>query len=282
MNAADFLGKRNKPVLLALGSLAMVLVGIGDYFATSKLLEFSVFFLLPISFFTWFRSRRAGLLASLISGGVILGVNLNSPMDVVDDQIAYWNALVWLGFFVLITFIIAHLKVLHFRERDLARVDNLTGAATRLAFYEFTREEINRAHRLNLPITLAYLDLDCFKEINDRNGHSTGDEVLVSVAQSLQKSIRQTDMVARMGGDEFALILPNTHKDAAHNLLDKALNVLRRNMKEAGWPVTFSIGAVTFLNPPESVDEIIERADEIMYSIKETGKNRLHQEEIAA
>jgi diguanylate cyclase (GGDEF)-like protein len=281
MNAGDFTRKQTKPVLLALGSLAMVLVGVGDYFATSKLVEFSVFFLLPISFFTWFLSRSAGLLASLISGGVILAVNLNSPMDVIDNQIAYWNALVWLGFFVPFTFIIAHLKVLHFRERDLARVDDLTGAATRLAFYEFTREEINRARRLNLPITLAYLDLDCFKEINDRNGHSTGDKVLVSVAQSLQKNIRQTDMVARMGGDEFALILPNTHKDAAHNLLGKVLNVLRRNMKEAGWPVTFSIGAVTFLNPPESVDEIIERADEIMYSVKETGKNRLHQEEIA-
>jgi hypothetical protein len=151
MNAADFLRKQTKPVLLALGSLAIVLVGIGDYFATSELLEFSVFFLLPGSFFTWFLSRRAGLLASLISGGVILGVNLNSPMDVIDNQIAYGNALVWLGFFVLMTFIIAHLKVLHFRERELARVDSLTGAATRLAFYEFRREEINRARRLNLP-----------------------------------------------------------------------------------------------------------------------------------
>jgi diguanylate cyclase (GGDEF)-like protein len=282
MNAADFLGKQTKPVLFALGSLAMVLVGVGDYFATTKLLEFPVFFLIPISFFTWLLSRRAGLLASLISGGIILVVNLSSPMDLIGSHIAYWNALIWFGFFVLITFIIAHLKVLHFRERDLARVDNLTGAATRLAFYEFTREEINRARRLNLPLTLAYIDLDCFKEINDRNGHSTGDKVLVSVAQSLQKSIRQTDMVARMGGDEFALILPNTHKDAAHKILGKVLNVLRRSMKEAGWPVTFSIGAVTFLNPPESVHEIIERADEIMYSVKETGKNRLHQEEIAA
>jgi diguanylate cyclase (GGDEF)-like protein len=102
------------------------------------------------------------------------------------------------------------------------------------------------------------------------------------VAQSMQKSIRQTDMVARMGGDEFALIFPNTHKDAANRLLTKLLNVLTDNMKRNHWPVTFSIGAVTFRRPPESVYEMIHRADEIMYSVKESGKNRLRQEELAA
>jgi len=106
--------------------------------------------------------------------------------------------------------------------------------------------------------------------------------VLITVARSMQKSIRQTDMVARMGGDEFALILTNTHKDAANKLLAKLLNVLTKNMQRNHWPVTFSIGAVTFRTAPESVHEMIQRADEIMYSVKESGKNRLRQEDLAA
>ena len=282
MNFAKFLEKESKPILVLLGSAITLLVGVGDYFATNAFLEFSVFFLLPISFFTWFVSRRAALLACLISGGIILGVNLNAPTQAKSIEIAYWNAVVWTGFFLLITFTVDDLKSLHCRERELARVDSLTGAATRIAFYDFARDEVNRMRRTNQPITLAYLDIDSFKEINDRNGHTNGDKVLRAIAQSIQATIRRTDMVARMGGDEFALLFPNAHKKTASKLLEKVLSLLTRSMKEKGWPVTFSIGAVTFLSAPESVEQMIEHADETMYSVKQTGKNRVCQREIAA
>lgn len=282
MDIISFLSKQRKSVLITFGVLALVLLGVGDYFATAKLLEFSVFFALPISFFAWFLSCRTGVVASVISAVIIMGVNLSSPVHEINRRVAYWNALVWLGFFLLITFVIAELKLLHLRERELSRVDNLTHIATRLAFYEFATAEINRARRFRLPMTLAYLDLDCFKEINDRKGHATGDKVLIAVARTMQRSIRHTDMVARMGGDEFALILPDTSKDAAFKVLDKLLRGLSKNMQHNQWPITFSIGAVTFLKPPESVQQMIQRADEIMYSVKESGKNRLLQKQIAA
>jgi len=265
---------------MALGILLLALVGLGDYFATSKLFEFSVFFLLPISFFTWFVSLRSGLVASITTGAIVAGVNHSSSTYVLHSQIAWWNALVWTLFFVIVTFIIADLKALHLRERDLARIDSLTRVSTRLAFYELANEEINRARRLNQPMTLAYLDLDCFKEINDRNGHAAGDRVLRAVAQGMQGMIRRTDMAARLGGDEFALLLPNTAADAASRLLGRILEVLTKTMQRKGWPVTFSVGAATFLSPPESVEEMIHRTDEIMYSVKRTGKNRMRLEEI--
>lgn len=277
---SNFFRNRSKPFRLALGLFGMLLVGVGDYFATSALLEFSVFFLLPIAFFTWFMSRRAGLLASLATGGIIAFVNITSPTYLSHTRIAYWNAVVWMLFFILITFIIADMKALHVRERELARVDTLTRAATRLAFYEFAGDEINRARRLNQPMTLAYLDLDCFKEINDRNGHSTGDRVLVEVARGIEGNIRRTDMVARLGGDEFALLLPNTCKDSASTLLNKVLEVLTNTMQRKDWPVTFSVGAVTFLSPPESVHDMVQLTDEIMYSVKRAGKNRMRLEEM--
>ena len=113
-------------------------------------------------------------------------------------------------------------------------------------------------------------------------GHEVGDKLLLWVARTMQKNIRQTDSAARMGGDEFALILPNTTKDAASLVLNKVLRKLNRRMKQNHWPVTFSIGAVTFLTPPESLQEMIKRADDAMYSAKTRGKNRLEQEEIAA
>jgi diguanylate cyclase (GGDEF)-like protein len=124
------------------------------------------------------------------------------------------------------------------------------------------------------------VDLDCFKEINDRSGHATGDRVLITVARSTQRSFRQTDMAARMGGDEFALIFPNTHKDAANKLLAKLLNVLTKSMQRNHWPVTFSIGAVTFRTPPESVHEMIQRADEIMYSVNESEKTAFDERNV--
>jgi diguanylate cyclase (GGDEF)-like protein len=282
MDLSAFLGNQRKSILVTLGLLALVLIGVGDYFASGKLLEFSVFFVLPISFFAWFLSRRAGLLASFFTATIILGVNLNSPVREINGRVAYWNALVWLAFFVLATFLIAQLKALHMRERELARVDDLTKVATRVAFYEFATAEINRARRFKLATTLAYVDLDSFKEVNDRRGHATGDKVLITVARSMQKTIRHTDMVARMGGDEFALILPDTGKDAARKVLEKLLNVLTRSMRHNHWPITFSVGAVTFLSPPESVHQMIQRADEVMYSVKQSGKNRLRQEELAA
>ena len=129
----SFLQNQRRSVLITIGTLALVLIGAGDYFASSSLLEFSVFFVLPVFFFTWFLGGRIGLSISILSAAIILGVNLNSPVHEIKHHIAYWNSLVWLAFFSLLTFLIARLKALHIRERELARVNDLTRVATRVA-----------------------------------------------------------------------------------------------------------------------------------------------------
>lgn len=282
MDVVEFISKQRPSTLMVAGALLLTLVGVGAYFASGQLLEFSVFFIIPISFFTWFVGRDMGLIASGVSSAFTLVANLDSPTHAVHPHVAYWNALVWLGLFLLITIVIAQLKVLYFRERRRSRVDYLTGIATRLAFYEVAEGEKNRARRYRHSMTIAYLDLDHFKDVNDSMGHIVGDKALVAVARTIEDTIRQTDTVARMGGDEFAIILPNTGKDAAGRVLSKVLRALDEAMLQGEYPVTFSIGAVTFLTPPESLQEMIGQADRVMYSIKSTGKNRLEQKELAA
>lgn len=282
MHVAESISQQRRSTLIVAGTLLLMLVGTGAHFASGQLLESSVFFIMPISFFTWFVGRKTGLIASGVSAALTLATNLESPMHAIHPHVSYWNALVWLAFFVLSTIIVAELKVLYLRERQLSRVDNLTGIATRLAFYEVAEGEKNRARRYQHPMTIAYLDLDHFKEVNDSMGHATGDKALVAVARTIENSIRQTDTVARMGGDEFAIILPNTRKDAAGRVLSKVVRALDEAMLEGEYPVTFSIGAVTFLTLPESLQEMIRHADRVMYSIKSTGKNRLEQKELAA
>jgi diguanylate cyclase (GGDEF)-like protein len=125
--------------------------------------------------------------------------------------------------------------------------------------------------------TLAYLDLDNFKQVNDSFGHETGNELLVMIAQAISHHVRNTDFVARVGGDEFCILMPHTDSDAAKSLLGKVQDLLLSEMKKRNWPVTLSIGGVTFVRPPKSAREMIQAADALMYSVKSTGKNRIAQ-----
>src|SRR2546429_5076580 len=152
MNVNEFLSKRRKSSLIAVGLSALVLVGAANYCAVGRLLEASVFFLIPISFLTWFVNRRAGFVASVASAVVVLGTNIASPMHVSYPLVAYWNALIWLGFFLLMTLTVARLKVLYLGEKQLSRLDSLTHIANRLAFYEMPTAEKNRAQRFGQPM----------------------------------------------------------------------------------------------------------------------------------
>ena len=138
--------------------------------------------------------------------------------------------------------------------------------------------EYQRSLRYDRPFTLAYLDLDNFKQINDRFGHQTGDKLLKIVAQTMQKHIRQIDTAARLGGDEFALLLPETNYENGRVVLNR----LQKSIMDAiaaYSPVSLSIGALTFIDLPDTVDKTINNVDSLMYKVKKDGKNDLiHQE----
>ena len=158
-------------------------------------------------------------------------------------------------------------------ERKLARVDPLTGLANRRAFYEGAELERKRCLRHSRPLSVAYVDLDNFKQVNDQMGHDVGDELLVQIGSILQNRLRAEDMAARMGGDEFAILLPENNYETACIAVQKAHRMLTDMAKNNRWPVTFSIGMVTFAHPHGSVEDMLRVADDLMYTVKRNGKN---------
>jgi diguanylate cyclase (GGDEF)-like protein len=133
--------------------------------------------------------------------------------------------------------------------------------------------EIDRFQRYKHPFTIVYFDLDDFKMINDRFGHIVGDEVLITIASSVEKIIRKTDTMARLGGDEFAILFPETDNDSSRLLFEKLSQSIKQATSEKGWSVTFSSGVITCLSAPKSVDQLIDMADHLMYEVKAEGKN---------
>ena len=167
------------------------------------------------------------------------------------------------------------------RERSAARVDFLTGILNRRGFYEIAGSESQRSRRYKRPLSLVYVDLDNFKGVNDSMGHDAGDELLIQVAAVIHSEVRGTDTVGRLGGDEFAVLLPETDQEQGRIVVDKVQKQLMEAMQEKQWPVTFSIGLISFNVPPESIDEMVREADRVMYSVKLKGKNSIAVHEMA-
>jgi diguanylate cyclase (GGDEF)-like protein/PAS domain S-box-containing protein len=159
------------------------------------------------------------------------------------------------------------------RETELALADPLTGAPNRRFFYNLAQREIERSRRYKNPFTIAYLDIDNFKTVNDQFGHQVGDEVLGMVVKYAQGQLRKTDLFARLGGDEFGFLFVDTGPEAAERVFAGVQQNLFAKMQENGWPLTFSIGVITCIAPPRTIDDIVKMADDSMYAVKRQGKN---------
>ncbi|MGO8913522.1 MAG: GGDEF domain-containing protein [Bradyrhizobium sp.] len=169
------------------------------------------------------------------------------------------------------------LKEANERIEELAELDELTGSFNRRCIMRMLGEEISRAHRTKAPCSIALIDLDWFKRVNDTYGHPTGDEVLRTFAITVFANIRNFDRFGRFGGEEFLLVLPDTPHDIAVRTLDR----LRAIIADLDWSafspgmrVTLSAGVAT-LRPDETPDTFLARADRALYEAKARGRNRI-------
>jgi diguanylate cyclase (GGDEF)-like protein len=272
MKLINYFDKQSKPYIAVLGFTLIPVIGIAD-FLTGNELAFSVFYVIPIALITWFTNRRLGIAASAFSAIIWILADLAAGYSYSSFLIPIWNTLIRLTFFILITLLLFGLRNATEREKELARVDYLTGAANTRLLYELTQMEIDRFERYGHPFTLAYLDLDDFKKLNDKFGHTIGDLVLRKLVNAARRNLRKADIVARLGGDEFALLLPETNQESALVVLSRIQRNLLEEMMRGSWPITFSIGAITCSSAPQSADELVKMADELMYSVKREGKN---------
>ncbi|MGB2923807.1 MAG: GGDEF domain-containing protein [Limnothrix sp.] len=244
-------------------------------FISGTELAFSLFYLLPIALLTWFCGRILGFVADVACSLIWVTIEIASGQTYSHPSIFCWNTVIRFSFFLIITLLLSALKSKLDQEKQLARTDSLTGAINARQFTYLLTKEIERSHQKNKPFTIAYIDLDNFKQVNDKLGHSTGDILLRSIIEQLKISIRPIDAIARLGGDEFALLLPETNAVMAEIIVSRLQTSLLRLMQKNNWLVTFSIGVLTCESAPRNADEIISLADNLMYAVKHKGKNSI-------
>ncbi len=189
--------------------------------------------------------------------------------------------------------LIARLKILLEKKKQLdtlrshyetalnsAIIDWMTGLYNQGYFKKFLDLEIKRSLRQNYPVGLLMIDVDDFKAYNDTQGHTAGDEILRGIGQALKKSIREVDLAARYGGDEFAVVLPYSHGDGAFKVACRIQRTLHdfflgQETANPSPPVTVSIGIAAFPEDALSVEELIQKADEMLYRSKRQGRGQV-------
>jgi diguanylate cyclase (GGDEF)-like protein len=280
MSALNGLKKYSKAFLVVICFAVALTIGVIRYL-TGPEWALSAFYIFPIILVGWKVGIGAGIFISFTSAISWLVADLMMGNVFSHAVIPYLNEAFRLFVFMVITCIIHKLRITLESQKELAGTDPLTSVANRRAFYDLANLELNKSLRYQTPISFLYLDIDDFKKINDNFGHPIGDQLLRSVANTIENNIRAIDLIVRFGGDEFGILLAGAGAESAAQVVGKLMKKLLELVRDNGWPVTFSIGVATFMSPPGSIDEMIDAADAQMYLAKQSGKNRTRYKVIA-
>jgi diguanylate cyclase (GGDEF)-like protein len=217
--------------------------------------------------------------AAAVVGLLVIRSRVSTAPTIAFD--AWSNRLTYLYLFAVTAIVFLSVGFLLGRQvdrlRGLATTDPLTGLANRRAFHARLREEWKRARRAGSPLSLLLIDIDGLKHVNDERGHVAGDAVISSTARAMRSAMRETDVGARWGGDEFAIIAPATTLPMARTLAHRLRDELRLTRSD-DVHVTASMG-IAAVNPRDlgaSIDSLVSAADAALYGAKRGGRNRIN------
>ena len=239
-------------------------------------LRLGILYVVPVLLAASYDGLGWGIAFALATALLRFGVGIDQlPLDT-SLQVRLLNEA---GYLTVVGVAIAGLSQLRRTQAQLellATHDPLTTVLNARAFASQLAQELGRNRRYGRPLALIYLDLDDFKKVNDAHGHATGDAVLRLVADAMRSAVRQADVVGRLGGDEFGVLMPETDGTLAHAVATRLAGGIRTVFR--GTPsVTASIGVVAVSGTEAGTDELLRKADQAMYAAKRAGKDRVVQ-----
>lgn len=259
--------------LAGVGVVAGVLLaGLIDFFTGAELRVYPLYFL-PLALAAWHLGRAGAIAATVFATATWVISNRLAGLSYSTTQVWVVNTMAQAAAFGTVSGLMLWARNLLEREKVLSRIDGLTGLANARAFYDALTAACISCRRYGRPLTLAYIDIDNFKCVNDSHGHPRGDALLCHVATIFREELREADVSARIGGDEFVVCLPETSDAQARIVLERLRAAFAGALPTESCSVSASIGAVTWAVPPTSVDRMISVADDLMYQAKRNGKN---------
>jgi len=253
----------------------IVVIGTIDFYTG---FEFSVSFLyiFPVILATWAKGWRFGI-ASALFAAIVWSVALyTAGFPAPRSSYPIWNTFMRFCVLATVGYTFSFFKQVLESEIQDARYDHLTGIANRREFLNVLETEINRSNHSQIPFSVAFLDLDNFKKLNDAAGHGAGDHALRAVGMALQQTCRKMDLPGRIGGDEFALLLPDTDELTARAIIERFRERFAFEMQHNQWALGVSIGIINSHGNNLSAVQILNAADYVMYKAKRGGKNQVH------
>lgn len=266
--------------LIASVLAGLLAVGYIDFISGIEIRVFPLYFI-PLIYAAWHLRRLETIMFTLLATCLWVMAQVMSGRTYSHSYIWIINFITQGSAFLLVSLLVSRLRASLMKERELSRTDPLTGLPNRLSFMNRGNVLLAFCARKKIPVSLAFIDLDNFKQVNDRYGHETGDRILIKAAEALVSSFRSSDLVARLGGDEFVVFLPDAHDDAAE-ALEKVRALLNRTPELMMHSVSASIGLVSYTTAPDELADMIQQADGLMYAAKNEGKNRVHARQISS
>lgn len=271
-NLVSFIVKNIKAISLFIAIPSLIGLMVADRFL-GECNSIQITYMLPIIMLSGYVTRVQSIIIGIIVAAFWGGLRLDF-VESSFNSLTIFSVVVGASV-IIILFIVIHVKEKLESESKNADTDELTGISNRRYFNEILGVEFARGQRLFQAFTVAYIDLDNFKMLNDKQGHGEGDIALKIIANILSDNSRNHDISARIGGDEFVMFMPGFSGQEVKPRFTDIHNKLNLVVEQHQWPISFSIGVVTFNKLPGSLEEISKITDETMYQVKKTTKSAI-------